>query len=154
MNFLTNTSIESISLRWGFITLTLLCAYFLIMKMVGLIHVPELRVLNALIMFYGVFQSIKTAKFKLVDFNYFKGIGVGALTAFAASFAYSLFGVIYLTLIEPDFLNSIRLYEPLGIYMNEYSASLQIFIEGSASGVLLSYASLQWLRKPYLEGGN
>jgi hypothetical protein len=149
-----NQTIETIGLRWGLITLLLLGTYFIAMKIFGLIHTPELRVLNAFIMFYGVFQSVKTAKLELEDFNYFKGFGVGALTAFSATFIYSLAGVIYLTFIDPAFMTSIKLNEPLGLFMNEYSASLQIFIEGSASGILFSYASLQWLRTPYLAGGN
>ena len=149
-----NHTIEKIGLRWGLITLLLLGAYFIIMKIFGLIHTPELRVLNAFIMFYGVFQSVKSAKLELEDFNYFKGFGVGALTAFSTSFTYSLAGVIYITFIDPAFMASIQANEPLGLFMNEYSASLQIFIEGSASGILFSYASLQWLRTPYLAGGN
>jgi hypothetical protein len=150
---MTNT-IEKIGLRWGAITLLLLSAYFIIMKLLGLIHIPELRVLNAFIMFYGVYQAIKTAKFELDDFNYFKGFGAGALTAFSATFVFSVFGIVYLQFIDPSFLSSIIKNEPLGFFMNEYSASIQIFIEGAASGILFSYASLQWLRTPYLAGGN
>ena len=147
------TTIEKISLRWGLIILGLLSAYFIIMKILGLVHVPELRIFNAIIMFYGVFQAIKTSRSKLEDFNYFKGMGTGLLTAFGSTLMFSLFGILYVTVIDPGFITEIRSQEPLGIYMNEYSASLQIFIEGSASGFLFSYASLQWLREPYLVGG-
>lgn len=153
MNTTKSTSIEKIGLQWGLITLGLLGAFFLIMKFAGLIHVPELRILNAVIMFYGVFQAISQAKAELSGFNYFKGMGAGILTSLVAAFSFSIFGIIYLTLIDPSFLNSIQANEPLGIYMNEYSASLQIFIEGSASGVLLSFASMQWLKIPHLAGG-
>jgi hypothetical protein len=131
----------------------MLCAYFIIMKILGLIHVQELRSLNALIMFYGVFQAIKSSKEELTDFNYFKGMGAGVLTAFTSTFVYATFGVIYLTVLDPGFLSEIQAKEPLGMYMNEFSASLQVFIEGSASGVLFSYVSLQWLREPHLVGG-
>ena len=149
-----NNTIEKIGLRWSLVTLLLLGAYFIIMKLLGLIHIPELRVLNALIMCYGVFQSVKDAKANLDDFNYFKGFGTGALTAFSAAFVYSVFGVLYLQFINPDFLTDIISKEPLGFFMNQYSASIQIFIEGAASGILFSYSSLQWLRTPYLAGGN
>ena len=149
-----NNTIEKIGLRWGFITLLLLGAYFITMKILGLIHIPELRVLNALIMFYGVFQSVKEARESLDDFNYFKGFGTGALTAFSASFVYAVSGVLYLQFINPSFLTDIISNEPLGFFMNQYSASIQIFIEGAASGILFSYSSLQWLREPYMAGGN
>ena len=149
-----NHTIVQIGLRWGLITLALLCAYFVIMQILGLIHSTELRVLNALIMFYGVFQAVKTSKSDLEDFNYFKGFGVGALTALTASLLFTIFGLVYIIWIDPSFMSSITMNEPLGIFMNEYTASLQIFIEGSASGILFSYASLQWLRRPHLEGGD
>ena len=149
-----NNNIESIGLRWGLITLLLLCAYFLIMKFLGLVHSTELRVVNAVIMFYGVFSAVKISKTKLEEFNYFKGFGVGALTALIASGLFAVFGLVYLIWIDPSFMSSIKMNEPLGIFMNRYSAALQIFIEGSASGILCSYASLQWLRKPHLAGGD
>lgn len=148
------TTIESIGLRWGLITLLMLSIYFLTMKFLGLVHVTELRILNAGIMFFGVFTAIKISKSELEDFNYFKGFGVGALTALVASGLFAVFGLVYLLWIDPSFMSSIKMNEPLGIFMNRYSASLQILIEGSASGILCSYASLQWLRKPHLAGGD
>lgn len=148
-----SNTIEKISLRWGAITLALLGTYFLIMKLLGLIHVPELRILNSIIMFYGIFQAIKSSKKELEPFNYFKGMGTGVLTAFGVSFIYSMLGIFYITVVDPTFISEIRSQEPMGIYMNEFSAPLQIFIEGSASGVLFSFASLQWLRRPYMAGG-
>jgi len=151
---INKNTIEYIGLRWGLITLILLSTYFLIMRFLGLVHSTELRVLNAVIMFYGVFSAIKVSKSQLEDFNYLKGFGVGALTALVASGLFTIFGFIYLNWIDPSFMSSIKMNEPLGVFMNKYSASLQIFIEGSASGVLCSYASLQWLRKPHLLGGD
>ena len=153
MNIRRNT-IEGIGLRWGVITLLLLCAYFLVMKILGLVHATEFRILNALIMFFGVFQAIKSSKENLQGFNYLKGFGTGILTALVASALFTMFGMIYLFWLDPSFMASIRMNEPMGIFMNEYSASLQIFIEGSASGVLLSYTSLQYLRTPLLAGGD
>ncbi len=34
---------EKISFKWGFISFIALSGYFLIMKFLGLIHIPELR---------------------------------------------------------------------------------------------------------------
>ncbi|MEM1406083.1 MAG: DUF4199 domain-containing protein [Bacteroidota bacterium] len=137
---------EKISLKWGIRAFLGLSAYFLIMKFIGLIHIPELRILNAGILFTCVFLAIKESKKTLSEFNYFMGIGTGVATAFVASTIFAVFGFGYITFINPDFIESIRSNELFGIYMNKYGASFQIFIEGSASGCLMSYSAMQYLK--------
>lgn len=141
---------EKTSLKWGLRAFLGLSAYFLFMKFIGLIHIPELRILNAGILFTCVFLAIKESKQKLTDFNYFKGIASGVSTAFIASTLFAVFGFGYLTFINPDFIESIRDNELFGIYMNKYGASFQIFIEGSASGCLMSYSAMQYLKERHI----
>ncbi|MEO1052323.1 MAG: DUF4199 domain-containing protein, partial [Bacteroidota bacterium] len=141
-------TIERIGSKWGSIAFVLLSLYFLLIKMIGLVHVAELRVFNALIMFVVIYKAIKEAKMKLPEFNYLKGIGAGVLTAFVGSLIFSVFGFFYLTVLEPDFINDIQANEFFGLYMNKYGASFQIFIEGSASGCLMSYTVMQYLKNP------
>ncbi|MEM6523661.1 MAG: DUF4199 domain-containing protein [Bacteroidota bacterium] len=141
---------EKISFKWGLRAFLGLSVYFLIMKFVGLIHMPELRILNAGILFTCVFLAIKESKQKLEDFNYFRGIASGVATAFIASTIFAAFGFGYLTFINPDFIESIRDNELFGIYMNKYGASFQIFIEGSASGCLMSYSAMQYLKERHI----
>lgn len=141
---------EKISFKWGFVSFLGLSIYFILMKFLGLIHIPELRLLNAAILFIGIFLSIKESKESLQDFNYLTGIGTGVITGFFASTLFSIFGLVYLTLIDPAFIESIRQNELFGIYMNKYGAVVQIFIEGSASACLMSFAAMQYLKKPRL----
>jgi len=146
VNSAAKSVIESIGVRYGIATFLVLSVYFLIAKFSGIIHIFELRLLNAAIMFGGVYLAIRNAKGKVDEFNYFKGLGTGLLTAIVASALFALFGFLYLQFINPDFLNSIRENEPFGIYINKYGACIQIFVEGTASGCLLSYASMQRLK--------
>ncbi|MTI21324.1 DUF4199 domain-containing protein [Fulvivirga sp. RKSG066] len=141
----TNT-IESIGLKWGAITFVLLSIYFSVMKAFGLVHMIELRILNAGIMFFGVYMATKEAKVKLEQFTYLKGIGLGLFTAAVASSMFAAFGLIYLTVINPAFIESIRANELFGRYINVFGATLQIFIEGTFSGCLISYAVMQRLK--------
>ena len=143
----TNT-IEKIAFKWALVTFTLLSLYFLIMKSIGLIHVIELRMLNAGIMFFGVYKAVKEAKMNLGEFNYFKGIGTGILTAGITSLVFAVFGMIYMNVIDTNFINEVRNNELFGFYINEFGATFQIFIEGTASGSLMSYAAMQYLKKP------
>ncbi len=82
------------------------------------------------------------------------GIGTGVATGFFASVMFSAFGLGYLTFINPDFIESIRQNELFGLFMNKYGASLQIFIEGSASACLMSYAAMQYLKESQLSRQN
>ena len=146
MKFKSTLNIENISLRWGLVVFLLLSAYFIIMKSLGLIHVLELRAFNALIMFYGCFMTCLMTKNSLKDFSYLKGLGAGVLTAFISSSIFAAFGFLYLTVLNPGFMAELKANELFGRYLNEYMASLQIFIEGSASGILFTYASMQYLK--------
>lgn len=141
-----SSTIERIGAKWGLIVFVLLSAYFLIIKAVGLIHVIELRFLNAGIMFFGVYKAIKTAKSSISEFTYLKGLGTGLFTGAVASATFAIFGFIYLTFVNPEFITSIQENELFGAYINKYGASLQIFIEGTFSSCLISYAVMQYLK--------
>ncbi|MEM7110397.1 MAG: hypothetical protein AAF519_19370, partial [Bacteroidota bacterium] len=78
----------------------------------------------------------------------FSGLGTGVITGFFASTLFSIFGLIYLTLVNPEFIQAIQQNELFGIYMNTYGAVFQIFIEGSASACLMSYVAMQYLKAP------
>ncbi|MEQ8358137.1 MAG: DUF4199 domain-containing protein [Cytophagales bacterium] len=142
--------LEKTGLKWGLITFLGLGAYFLLMKALGLTHVIELRVLNAAIMFTGLWFSIKDYRRNDSGFDYFSGLGVGLLTAFIASTTFTVFGILYLEVINPSFMTELKQSEPLGFYLNPYLATFQIFIEGTASGFSISYAIMQFLKKPML----
>lgn len=144
---LKQNNIEKIGVRWGIIAFALLGIYFMIMKIFGLIHFVELRLFNGIILFYACFSAIKCARKNLTDFNFFKGIGTGMLTSLIASALFAIFGLLYLSFINPSFATSIEDNNILGIYQNKYIASAQIFIEGAASGFFFSQAAVMWYKK-------
>ncbi len=148
MNLLKSDSIENIGIRWGIITFILLSAYFFLMKIFGLVHVVELRFLNSFIMFFGCYKSIKTTKQNLKNFGYFKGIGVGSLNALVSSALFTIFGIVYITLIEPGFIAELKTNEPLGLYLDGFLAVIQILIEGVISGFIFSFIIMQWMKDP------
>ncbi len=142
-------SIEKIAIKWGVTTFLLLSAYFLIMNVMGLVHVVELRVFNAFIMFFGCYKAISVAKQKLEQNNYFQGIATGALTALFTALLFAFFGLIYINYLDPNFIQEITKNELFGFYMGGYGAIIQIFIEGAASGFMMSYAIMQWEKAPH-----
>lgn len=97
-------------------------------------------------MFFGVYKAIKSAKNTIDEFTYLKGLGTGLATGAVASATFALFGFFYLTFVNPEFITSIQENELFGAYINKYGASLQIFIEGTFSSCLISYAVMQRLK--------
>ncbi|MDE0470855.1 MAG: DUF4199 domain-containing protein [Ekhidna sp.] len=141
-------SIEKHVLRYGLLTTIALICYFLLMRLLGLAEITELRSLNALIMFSGVFLTIK--KFRNGDFDtafgYLSGIAVGFFTGIVIAISFSLFIGIYIY-FDPVFLAAIVADNPQKDFLNPLTAAMVIFIEAIASGFLFSYAAMQWLKE-------
>ena len=141
-------SIERHVLRYGLLTTISLIGYFLVMRLLGLAEITELRSLNALIMFSGVFLTIK--KFRNGDFDtafgYLSGIAAGFFTGIVIAISFSLFIGVYIY-FDPVFLAAIVADNPQKDFLNPLTAAMVIFIEAIASGFLFSYAAMQWLKE-------
>lgn len=138
-------SLQYIGLSGGLMVLIGLIAYFLIMRALGLDHNIELRAFNLLIMGGGVFYAIKTLKAKDESFNYPKGLGVGVLTAMSSSLAFAIFTFLFI-LSDPEFMKEVKEQEAFGEYLNGFTISIVIIIEGIASGFMLSFGFMQWYK--------
>ncbi|MEQ6168612.1 MULTISPECIES: hypothetical protein [unclassified Ekhidna] len=134
-------------IKYGLTTTAGLIAFFLLMKILGLAEVTELRTLNAVIMFSGVFLSIKRFRhrtFKL-EFNYLTGIAAGFFTGLVTAASFALFVGIYIY-FDPIFLAAIVADNPQKEFLNPLTAGMVLFIEAMASGFLFSYISMQYLK--------
>lgn len=140
-------SIEFNGLIGGLLIFTGLLSFFLLMSVLGLDHNLELRALNLLIMAGGVYFSIRSIKKKNKDFDYLKGIGTGFLAAISSSVTFALFNILYLKIINPDFMIEIVAEEPFGPYLNPFTVAIVIMIEGVTSGFLLSFGIMQWFKR-------
>jgi hypothetical protein len=124
--------------------------FFLIMKMAGLAQITELRALNAVIMFSGVYLAIRNFKKQNfnVDFSYLSGITMGFFTGLVVAITFSLFVGIYLA-IDGAFLEAIMVNNAQQRFMNPLTIAVVIFIEALASGMLFSFISMQYLKPSY-----
>ncbi|MEM6641700.1 MAG: DUF4199 domain-containing protein [Bacteroidota bacterium] len=142
---------EKLVIGYGLLTTAALIVYFLMMRLAGLAEVTELRSLNALIMFGGVFLAVKKfrdAEFEL-DFNYFTGIASGFFTGLVTAVSFSVFVGVYIR-FDPVFLAAIVADNPQKEFLNPLTAGMTIFIEAMASSFLFSYASMQFLKEDKL----
>lgn len=137
-------------IKLGLTTTGALIAFFLLMRLLGLAEITELRSLNALIMFAGVFLSIKRFRddeFE-VEFNYLTGIASGFFTGLVIASSFAVFVGLYVY-FDPVFLAAIVAENPQQDFLNPLTAGMVIFIEAIASGFLFSYASMQYLKEDF-----
>ncbi len=133
-------TIEKIAERYGLYTFIGLALYFIIMRLVGLAHIVELRMLNFFILAYGIYLGITAFKKKNPDsFTYLKGLGAGFLTSAIACILFGLFMFIYVQFIDVAFMVSIQENEAMGRYLNPYITSVVVALEGIASGMILTF---------------
>ena len=139
--------IEYLSISTGLITSASLIAFFFLMKVLGLVHILELRVLNFGFLLFGMTYAIKQFRSKYPEkMTYLKGIGIGLLTSTTAVGTFAIFVLLYTTVINPSFMDVVQANEGLGIHLNPFIISMGIFIEGTASGFLTTYAIMQYLK--------
>jgi len=142
-------SIEKNALRYGIITAISLIAFFFIMRALGLIDQYELRALNIIFLFSGVYLSVRNYR-KSKTATYLGGLGTGLFTSVIALAIFAAFIMIYLAGIDPAFMESLREYEYFGQYLNPYIAGAVIFLEGSISGLLVSFILMQFYKRSHL----
>jgi len=141
-------TIEKHIVKHGLVITLGLIAYFFLMKVLGLAQITELRVLNAIIMFTGIFLSIRNFKRKkfAFEFNYLTGIATGFFTGMVTAFSFGIFIAAYIY-FDPPFLAAIVADNPQMDFLNPVTSAMVIFIEAIASGFLFSYISMQYLKK-------
>ncbi|MBX2941560.1 MAG: DUF4199 domain-containing protein [Cyclobacteriaceae bacterium] len=122
-----------------------LIGFFLIMKLVGLGHIVELRLLNVFILSGGVYFALKRFKDSHADrLNYFRGLATGISTAAIGSVVFSLFLFVYMKL-DTSMMQSIIENEAMGRYMNPYIAAFIVALEGVFSGFLVTFILMNYV---------
>lgn len=122
-----------------------LIAFFLLMKLIGLSHHVELRLLNLFIQIAGVYFALKQFKKTHEDrLNYFRGLVTGVATAAVGSILFALFLFAYMQL-DSDMMQSIIENEPMGRYLNPYIASFIVALEGVFSGFLVTFLLMNYV---------
>lgn len=122
-----------------------LTLYFLIMKMVGLSHHVELRLVNLVILAVGVHAALRKFKTSHADnLNYFRGLITGVATAGIGSVLFGVFLFIYMK-ADPSLMQSIIENEPMGRYLNAYMTAFIVALEGFFSGLLVTFVLLNWV---------
>lgn len=143
MNFFNNPN--RIPENYGIRIALGLMLYFLSMKVIGLAHIVELRLLNLIILVAGIFWALKKFKQTHQDhLNYFRALITGVATGGVASFVFAFFLFLYLKL-DGSMMQSIVDHEPMGRYLNPYMVSFIVLLEGVFSGLLVTFVLINYL---------
>jgi hypothetical protein len=143
----TKLKLESHGIKIGLIVSAFLIAYFLIMKAVGLIYILELRLANFIFLAFGVIYALKSYKDHYGGrINYGEGFALGSLVSTVAVITFCIFLAIYLN-IDHDFLQYVQKNALMGGYLTPITAAAGVSLEGIASGVVFSLASMQYFKR-------
>ena len=139
-------TIEKTAEKYGLFTALGLILLFFIMKLIGVVHVIELRALNVFVLAAGVIMALRYfSKTKPESFTYLKGLGLGVLTGIIASVLFGIFVFIYTNFIDPAFMQAMIENEPFGQYLNPYIAGVAVTVEGIASGLIMAFITMNYM---------
>ncbi|MEM9831483.1 MAG: DUF4199 domain-containing protein [Bacteroidota bacterium] len=140
-------TIERLSIRYGILMALALAGFFFFMKALGLEHNLELRAFNLFILVSFVLMAVRHYKQrKGSNLSYLKGLGLGILTTLVGTISFAIMVVLYVTVIDPAFMDVIKNQEPFGNFLNPFLVGFTIIIEGVASGCLASYSIMQFFK--------
>lgn len=128
-------------LRYGLIMTAGLIVYFLIMKLAGLTHVTELRVLNFFIVLAVLYRAFKHFRERDINrqFNYLQAFMFGFVTTTIGTVIFAVLIFFYIQFIDPALMETVRQKAPLGEYLNPYLVTCALIAEGSLSGALATF---------------
>ena len=145
-------SVERIGLKIGLITCLGLLAYFFLMKALGLAHIIDFRVFNFLILGSGIIYGIRKLKHELHEPNfYLKGLLEGLFISLVAVLPFAIIISLYLEYFDIGLLNHIKEGLSSREYINGFSIFAIIFMEGMASGGIIGYCSMQYMKSVWNE---
>lgn len=142
-------------IKYGAITAVGLIAYFLLMKVLGLETNFFLRIFNFVFIIAGVYFLLN-AMFKSSDneFSYFAGLGAGIVMTVTAIIFFLVFLGAYVTYIDPKFMEVLEDSQMWGANLELFEIAFAIFVEGLASGLIISFAMMQYFKKQITSKGS
>ncbi|HET6245662.1 MAG: DUF4199 domain-containing protein [Bacteroidetes bacterium] len=135
-------------MKYGLLATAGYVVVFFIMSLLNLHIIPELRGLNYLILLITASVAINTFKKQSQNqMSYLKGFLTGLFVAILSFAFFALLMYIYLKFLDPEFLQFIVDYSPMGITLTPLSAALLLFMEGQAVGIVSALILMQFFKK-------
>ncbi len=146
-----NNSLEKQAIVTGIIMCVCYIAYFLFMESIDLAAIPEYRAGNFIIQIAAIAISIRVFKSSKGNFSYLEGFGLGFFSSFISVMLFALFIYFYFLKINPELLQTLMTNSlMLGKYLTPFSAAFAVTVEGSISGLIISFAFMQFFKEDAL----
>lgn len=141
-------------LRYGLIMTAGLIVFFLIMKVAGLTHVTELRLLNFFIVLPVLYFAFKHFRERDINkqFNYLQAVVFGFVTSTIGTILFSIFIFFYIQFFDPALMETVKREAPLGEYLNPYLVACALVAEGALSGALATFMIINVKNANQIEG--
>jgi len=118
--------------------------FFLIMKIFGLEDKSYLRMLNFIIVLWGINSAIKTNITKNHDTQYFSNLMIGFATSLFSVLASAISLLIYIKFISPNFIHVLESSQMWGDNLSLTKITIVIFFEGFASSMISTFIIMQY----------
>lgn len=141
-------SFQNISVKYGLLVGVAHIVYFLLMRLLDLIHIVELSYLSGIFLVIGIVMGI--SKYKRLRggmINYFEGLGIGVITAFVSSLILALFLVLFVTVFDDTYINNLS---TSGLFPEGLSVLAMFWIavaHGTWPGFFIAFISMQWFKR-------
>ena len=137
----------SAGIGYGLLTALGLVTYFLLMSVLNLHRIVELRFLNGVIVTIGICWAIYNYKKQgNGKIKYLDGLGLGFITAGVAAIAFGLFMVLYVSVINDDFMTTLRANQFFGEGLSVMVVFMVIVVEGVISGAMVAFIAMQYFK--------
>jgi hypothetical protein len=137
--------LHDITAKTGIVTGFLLIVFFLFVKYLRISYVLNLHYLNEVFIFFGIWYAIRQRS-RTENFKYLKGFFTGIKASAIASLIFNFFLLIYLSFIDPYFMQYIIKEGPLGEYMSPIIIALVLFTEQISAGLIFTLILMQLYR--------
>jgi len=136
--------------RYGLYLAGALIAFFLIMRLIGLSEMVELSFLNDVLRVIFIAMAVRNYK-RLGNglINYLTGLGLGALVSVFSSVIFGLFMMIYASVIDKAFLESVNFEKYFGYDLTPFMLFWHVTIWGIGIGAtIINFAVMQFYKSP------
>ncbi|MFD2551227.1 DUF4199 domain-containing protein [Bizionia sediminis] len=136
--------------RFGLTASAVLIAYFLILALFDKHTNPVFSFFNAAITAFGIFETVRYYKLEQGEkFTYTGGFVAGIITGVIATFSFTIFFLLYITEINPDFLPKLLEVVNVGASVSVGVLTFVVWIMGIATTVISAFTVMQYFKKSW-----
>jgi hypothetical protein len=133
-------SMQNLAIRYGSMMFAGFTLFFLLMNAFGIASNTNLRIFNFVIHIAFIYLAIKSYRETHRDTfqNYAKGLVLGMYTSAIGVLGFTVFFSLYLS-INPTLMLDFKQSLPLSKYLNPFTLSIFVLVEGTAVSLIASY---------------